>query len=253
MSTTIACALLLSGTQAVVQGGLTARPCSRGCEGVAVSRPAVDAESGLLKLRGGGEYQNTVVAADGRDFCQFLYTPHPNTLRAVSNHFKFAASHTTKGSESWASLSHALAQAESTTNSEAHGAAASHSHEARVEAAAKMISNRDRIRADLTNPHALSQAQLERLPIQALDDVDVVLRCISGRLLGKSEEIGESQPTTETAATWEKACRFLSARLQLTAEECAGGRTPDMSPCAGAALRAVLDEMASDAAGLLLP
>ena len=96
----------------------------------------------------------------------------------------------------------------------------------------------------MTNPYALSQGQLRRLPVSALAECDAAMREVARRLLGGAAGGSSSEPSTDAAATWFKACQYMDSRLQLSAEE-APGRAADMSPDAGAAFRAALREVAA--------
>lgn len=87
--------------------------------------------------------------------------------------------------------------------------------------------------------------------------MDAALKEISRRLLGRmpSEPKWLGKPmTAREQDAWGCTARFLGARLQVSTEEVANtmgheGRSPDMSPQAGAAFCAVLDEVAKEDIG----
>ena len=104
---------------------------------------------------------------------------------------------------------------------------------------------RDICRAD--GPPA-SQPELARLPGQERE-VNIFLREATRRLR-EAFKPGQRtrQPSRAEAATWVGVAAYLAARLQVSEEEVAHvpgheGRKADMSPAAGAAMRAVLAEM----------
>ena len=143
----------------------------------------------------------------------------------------------------------------------ADGAAAVHGPGARHEAARKLITNHAVVLRDLTRadaPAPSSQPHLKRLPGQQRD-VDLCLKEVARRLLGhpvrrRNNVQWRAQPCSPSQAqAWADTALFLSARLQVSEAECARTlgheqRKPDMSPKAGAAFRAVLEEMAEEAA-----
>jgi len=114
------------------------------------------------------------------------------------------------------------------------------------EAAQKLVSNRERIVRDITNPgfqnidgYELTQTYLERVVEPAgRATVDAMITEVCCRLLFKTV----TQPSQEDLKLWAAAARYLSGRIQGTPQE-KPGRNPDMSPGAAAALRAVLQQI----------
>jgi surfactin synthase thioesterase subunit len=120
---------------------------------------------------------------------------------------------------------------------------------AALEAAQLLIANRERVVQDITNQGtkgilggALSQMELERVDSASQASVDTMVREACSRLQGK---VGDYTPSP----VWAAAARYLSKRIQVTAEQ-KPGRKPDMSPGAASAMRAVLSQIANVAAPL---
>jgi len=115
-----------------------------------------------------------------------------------------------------------------------------------MEAALKLMSNRQKVAQDITNPGPngvnggkLTQLKLKRVDRQQQASVDKMLTAVCGRLLGK----GISGPsTTEEALAWAQAATFLSGRIQASAGGCPG-RARDMSTNAAKEMRAVLGQI----------
>ena len=137
---------------------------------------------------------------------------------------------------------------------EADGAAASHSHHARTEAATRLISNHEGVFRDTINPsktigiceggRPLSQLELSRVHPSDARYVDEVLRETARRLLGRVD-VSEVQldPSSSAQTTgWGRTVLFLLSRLQSLPNE-VPGRAPDMSCKAALAMRAVLNEL----------
>ena len=147
---------------------------------------------------------------------------------------------------------------ESVGAGEAEGAAAGHGAAAREEAARKLLSNADRVLLDLTNPvnmnidgKPLTQSfTLKRVPYDDQPHVDGFLRELTRRLLGtRAAFLQVALADAHQAAAWVAASKYLDGRIQSTAEQ-KQGRTPDMSPAAAAATKAVMAEMRKSAAPL---
>ena len=142
------------------------------------------------------------------------------------------------------------------------GPAGKHSYVARQEAARKLISNHSRVLRDLINPtkvglggNPLSQINtVERLPFDDYMYVDQLLREVAKRLLGRREgmsKLSNPMPSNpDQARAWTQAATFLFRRIQAAQPECPG-RTPDMRPEAGAAMKAILEELRVMSADML--
>jgi len=145
----------------------------------------------------------------------------------------------------WGKLAEALPGAPN-----ASGAAGAHEHEARKEAAERMIVNHEAVVRDIANPTQmnvvgapLTQTDLKRIDPRYVQQVDACLREVVRRLLG-ADQITPEQKDQQTAPVWVATALYLSARLQSVAKE-KSGRTPDFSEKSGLAIRAVLSEVAS--------
>merc|ERR1719227_75736 len=115
---------------------------------------------------------------------------------------------------------------------------------AKMEAAYMLMSNRERVVQDITNPgpsnidgKALTQTELTRLDIKHQASVNAMVKEASCRLLGKTP----STPPPQELLVWAKAARFLSGRIQGAPGEMPG-RKPDMSSNAAEMLRLVLKQ-----------
>jgi len=118
---------------------------------------------------------------------------------------------------------------------------------ARIEAASKLISNREVVARDITNPGprgvkggVLSQGGLKRLDSKHYSTVDTMLQEVSRRLLGKGAD------TTTGDQVWADAAKFFSARVQDPQSMCDvphENRKADMSMAAAKALRTTLGQM----------
>jgi hypothetical protein len=148
----------------------------------------------------------------------------------------------------------------------ADGIVLAHSHQAREEAARKLISNHKAVIADVTNPSRklniegkpLTQTELKRVGLESKVQVDQMLREVARRLLGcrkgtqQLDERPEPLNATQVQA-WRGCATYLVGRTQSKPEQ-KPGRKPDMSEAAAAALFAVLEEVASEAEkGTLAP
>merc|ERR1719282_939800 len=117
---------------------------------------------------------------------------------------------------------------------------------AKMEAAYMLISNRERVVQDITNPgpsnidgKELTQKEpiLNRLDKKHQGSVNAMVNEVSCRLLGKTP----STPQPQELLVWAKAARYLSGRIQGTSAEMPS-RKPDMSSDAAAVLRLVLKQ-----------
>ena len=147
---------------------------------------------------------------------------------------------------------------------------AQHGAEAREAAARKLIRNHAYVLRDLTNPSrvtningiGLSQWNLERVAPKHALDAELALIEIARRLLGlppkprprarppprartstdEAEVVTDEAEDTVRRTVWAATARYLAGRIQASPEEMPG-RTPDMSPAAASAMRAVLSEL----------
>ena len=132
----------------------------------------------------------------------------------------------------------------------AFGAAGQHDYSARKEAAHKFITNHVKVLHDITRADGSPPTQqgLVRLP-GAEDLVEGVLEEVSHRLLGNQPYQYVRPTSAAQAATWIATAEFLSARVHSSPDEVENtpgfeNRKPDMSEEAGAAVKAVLAELA---------
>merc|ERR1719160_2236815 len=94
---------------------------------------------------------------------------------------------------------------------------------AQIEAAAKLISNRETVVKDICNPGPkpvkaggeLTQTDLKRLQPTHLSSVDAMMRELCGRLLGKSAV----EPDPSEAKVWEDAAKYFHLRTQAASTE----------------------------------
>ena len=155
----------------------------------------------------------------------------------------------------WASFKHMLESGDGYAT-EADGAAAAHAHASREAAASALINNHENVLKDVTNPSRsdniegkpLTQRELVRIPLSHALYADQALREVTRRLLGRRpglhqlEEHIDPYHVHQTEA-WAQTATYLDCRIQSTDAE-KPGRTPDLSPSAAAAMRAVLHEVA---------
>jgi len=141
--------------------------------------------------------------------------------------------------------------------SKAEGLAGNHAHEAREEAARKLISNHELVLKDLVNHTTqrdvtgtvpLTQLELKRIAPELAPYVDQALRETARRLLGQRpgahdglEVKGDPENDAQMGA-WRDTAVYLDGRIQSTAEE-KPGRAPDVSAAAANAMRDVLKEV----------
>jgi len=124
-----------------------------------------------------------------------------------------------------------------------HAALAMQKALAQIEAAAKLISNRETVVKDICNPGPkpvkaggeLTQTDLKRLQPTHLSSVDAMMREVCGRLLGKSAV----EPDPSEAQVWADAAKYFHLRTQAASKEMPG-RNRDMSTAAATAMRTVL-------------
>merc|ERR1719310_2437018 len=116
------------------------------------------------------------------------------------------------------------------------------SEKAKVDAAVKLEANFARVVEDITNPgpknidgKSLSQSDLKRVDPEDVKIVEALVSAVCSRLRGNKI----SPPSEAEAKVWEKAAKFLGARVQGSKTECPG-REPDMSSASAAAMRTVL-------------
>ena len=133
-----------------------------------------------------------------------------------------------------------------------------HGPAAREEAARKLITNHERVLADLTNPSRekniegkpLTQAfTMQRVATQDMAHADAFLYEVARRLLGRRASGPEGVPDPmdpRASAAWIAASKYLDLRIQSTPQQ-KQGRTPDMSEAAAAAMKAVMKDLAKRA------
>merc|ERR1712032_173631 len=116
-----------------------------------------------------------------------------------------------------------------------------------MEAILKLMSNREKVVKDITNPGPsgvnggnLTQLDLKRVDQKQQTSVDAMVKEMCSRLLGNKS----CAPSTEQKQVWEEAAMFLNGRIQGSAYACPG-RTPDMSAAAAKAMRTVLTQISS--------
>ena len=139
---------------------------------------------------------------------------------------------------------------------EACGVAASHSYDARMEAARKLVGNHEALLYDLSHPQPRTQQVLERVPESSRIYADQALLECARRLLGprpgpETHEVRCDMNNPTQANAWAMVWRYLQARIQSKPEQ-KPGRPPDMSPEAAASTLAVLEEIASSSLTLAL-
>jgi len=110
---------------------------------------------------------------------------------------------------------------------------------AQIEAASKLMSNRDKVVKDICNQGStavnggqVTQTELKRLQPGQQSSVDAMVREVCGCLLGKT-------PGPSDAQVWPGAANYLHLRIQDTAKGMPG-RNRDMSVAAATAMRTVL-------------
>jgi len=120
-----------------------------------------------------------------------------------------------------------------------HAALAMQKVLAQIEAASKLMSNREKVVKDICNQGStavnggqVTQTALKRLQPGQQASVNAMVREVEGCLLGKT-------PGPSDAQVWPDAAKYLHLRIQSTSKEMPG-RTRDMSVAAATAMRTVL-------------
>jgi len=128
----------------------------------------------------------------------------------------------------------------------ATGAAAKHDENARVEAAKKLIMNRQAVLNDICNPARKTVSRIiEVVPVHLSVDVENGMMETARRLLGNSSMNPINRPSGDGREAWVSMAKVMDARLQTSQDQCPG-RKPDMSAAAGNALRDVLKEVCGE-------
>ena len=140
--------------------------------------------------------------------------------------------------------------------SQANGAAAAHPHAAREEAASALIKKHENVLRDVTNPSrdeningkSLTQLELQRVALSSVLYADQALREVARRLLGLRPGLHQLEEhidpfQADQVAAWAQAATYLDGWIHSMESEMPG-RTPDISPSAAVAMRAVLYEVA---------
>jgi len=155
-----------------------------------------------------------------------------------------------------------LMQSNKSGGAHADGAAAGFSQAAREEAAGNLIRNHEYVLKDVCNPsrtknivgNPLTQTHLKRVDPALAQFVDQLLRECARRLLGRrpgtealripaEPQNGALEMPLQHRA-WMEAATYLDGRIHSRREE-KPERTPDMGEEAGAAMKAVLTEIAA--------
>jgi len=116
-----------------------------------------------------------------------------------------------------------------------------------IEAASKLMSNRETVVKDITNPGPsavkggnLTQVKLKRVDSKEQASVDAMVKEMCSRLLGNKS----NAPSHGQKQVWAEAATFFNGRIQRSAYECPG-RAPDMSEAAATSMRTVLAQITS--------
>ena len=181
-------------------------------------------------------------------------------MRAVLHEIKLEAVTRTLAwsTPRWSAL-HDLLDAHSDFAADASGAAAAHAARHREEAARKLISNHVLVLKDVCNPtksdvqygNPLTQLDLTRVAPENAFYADECLREIALRLLGRRPgganfEARLNASNNAQLAAWMGVSAYMEKRIQSYPDE-KPGRTPDMSPLAAEAMRAVLKDVGAAA------
>jgi hypothetical protein len=124
-----------------------------------------------------------------------------------------------------------------------------------MEAGYKLLSNRDRVINDITNPAPKTQLELKRVDSRNKGLVEAMVSEVSNRLLSGATNANSLPRARDQALVWAHAARFLVARIQGPADapDNPSGytdRRADMTTSAAIALRAALGQV--EAAVLLM-
>merc|ERR1712151_1293327 len=118
--------------------------------------------------------------------------------------------------------------------------------DARVEAARKIITNRQAVLNDICNPARRSESRIiEVVPAHLAADVENGMRETARRLLGGVMMTPINKPQHDGGEAWVSMAKVMDARLQTSRNQCPG-RAADMSPGAGRALSDVLKEVCGE-------
>merc|ERR1712050_84357 len=130
--------------------------------------------------------------------------------------------------------------------SAATGVAAKHEQTARLEAARKLITNRQAVLNDICNPARKSESKIiEVVPAHLAVDVENGMRETARRLLGNVAMMPIQRPPRDGGEAWVSMAKVMDARLQTSRDQCPD-RKPDMSLAAGNSLRQVLKEVCGE-------
>jgi len=119
---------------------------------------------------------------------------------------------------------------------------------AEFEAVGKLVSNRETVVKDITNPGmvgvnggSLTQRSLKRVAFIHYASVDAMIGELSNRILGRKVY---APSTSGEAGVWAEAAVCFNGRIQASADAFPG-RAADMSPAAAAAMRKALASIAN--------
>ena len=118
-------------------------------------------------------------------------------------------------------------------------------HDARWEAASKLIRNRENVLNDVSNPSPMTQHELQRVTLHEKHYADEALREVARRMLGLREadepisELRADPNHPSQVAVWSAVHQYFDGRIQSMPQQMPG-RTPDLSGPASAVMKAVL-------------
>ena len=147
----------------------------------------------------------------------------------------------------WKALEHMVDNTSKLLPSEADGVAGAHSHEARMEAAEKLVGNHGAVLYDVSNPQPRTQHHLERVSDTQQPYADEALFECARRLLGRRPgtddlAVHAQLDNVMQCSTWAAVYRYMAGRIHHTPGQ-KPDRPPDMSLEAGAAMKAVFEEI----------